>query len=587
MSTRSKISFKNTTIENLQLPPKQRLTNTNKSHSLPNILSSTMNANDNIKMDSSVIQTQINNEPIKNLVADDVNLKEQCESKSLFIVEERIRNDDSLHLNQQISKNQQTCESIEERLTDSNDNHLHTSDEKPSLLDYLRDHIPSFSGNENAYQWFIQIDSTFSNLKLSFDDRLKILPYFFVGQSMIWFSLNKNKINGYTDFCQLFTLEYINTKQTPDSQTFSQPLTKSSLINSQVTNSQDLNGKSIDRLSDTTTPFTTYHVPTTDLNNSTLSHSLSSTISKGLIDKFIKDPIKFHGGKDSVINWLTEIEQQFHIMQLSELDKFNLIQICLKGEAQQWYRQNKKLFVSWLHFVTEIKKSYHSNLQRDIAFKKLQQYHQTAHQSAFQYYNEMLKLIQQADPDMSESTKIHYLMNGLRPSLSIETRRNYPKTTQEFLTQVKIAEDLTALNTTSINQPIIHDDVSQTIPSPYSNPINSVPTNDFNDYPTNSTGNNDYNNSIYYPDNNDQHHYLNRIYKPSSYNSSDRNQSSNSFRQPSNATQSSDYPSSASRNNNKTYRNNNSKQQPFQRCYNCGSLDHIARHCHHFEKRSQ
>jgi hypothetical protein len=331
MSTRSKISFKNIIIQKLQLPPKQRATNTNKLRSLPNILSSKMNANENTNMDSLVIQTQTNSKPIKNLAADDVNLKEQFEPKSLLTVEEDIKKDDSLH------PNQQTCESTEERLTDLNDNHLHNSDEKPSLLDYLRNHIPTFSGNENAYQWFIQIDSTFSNLKLSFDDRLKILPYFFVGQSMIWFSLNKNKLNCYTDFCQLFTLEYINTKQIPDSQTFSQSSTKSSLINSQVTSSQDLNDKSIDRLSDTTTPFTTYHVPTTELSNSILPHSLSSTISKDLIDKFIKDPIKFYGSKDSVINWLTEIEQQFHIMQLSELDTFNLIQICLKDEAQQWY----------------------------------------------------------------------------------------------------------------------------------------------------------------------------------------------------------------------------------------------------------
>jgi hypothetical protein len=239
--------------------------------------------------------------------------------------------------------------------------------------------------------------------------------------------------------------------------------------------------------------------------------------------------------------------------------------------------------VSWPQFVTEIKKSYHSNLQRDIAFKKLQQYHQTAHQTAFQYYYEMLKLIQLADPDMSESTKVHYLMNGLRPSLSIETRRNYPKTTQEFLTQVKIAEDLTALNTTSINQPQIHDDISQPISSPYPNPINPVPTNEFNDYPTNPTVNNDFKNGTYYPDNNDQHRYLNRMHKQSNYNSTDRNRFANSFRQPSDAKQSSNYPSSSS-NNNKTYRNNNSKQQPFQRCYNCGTLDRIARHCHHFEK---
>ncbi|CAF0921771.1 unnamed protein product [Rotaria sordida] len=562
MNTRSKVSLTDISINNLQLPHKQRQTTTTKSSLLPNISSFSMSSKDNPSRDFSNIQTQITNEQIKNLFTDNAVLQKQLESKTSSAVEERIEKDNSLHSNQQqnqqIQTNQQTSVFNEEQLADLNDNHSNALDEKPSLLDFLRDHIPPFSGNENAYHWFIQMGSTFSNLKLSFDDH----------------------------FCQLFTLEYINTKQTPDSHTFSQSSNKYSLVNSQVIHDTNSTDKSIDHLTNTTTPFISYHVPSTDLSNPTLSHSLSPTISKALIDKFIKDPIKFYGGKDSVINWLEEIEQQFHIMQLSEFDKLNLIQICLKGEAQQWYRQNKKFFVSWSQFITEIKKSYHSNLQRDIAFKKLQQYHQTVHQSAFQYYNEMLKLIQQADPDMNESTKVHYLMHGLRPSLSVETRRNYPKSTQEFLTQVKIAEDLTALNTTSINQSMIHDDLPPSISSSYSKPINFTSTNEFNDYPTDSIVNNDYNNNYYYSDNNNQHHYLNRIFKSSSYNSHDRNQSSNSFNSSSNAKPSSNYSSSSL--NHKTYRNNNFKQQqPFQRCSNCDSLDHITRHCHRFGKRSQ
>ncbi|CAF4348138.1 unnamed protein product, partial [Rotaria sordida] len=169
--------------------------------------------------DFSNIQTQITNEQIKNLSTDNAILQKQLESKTSSAVEERIEKDNSLHSNQQqnqqIQTNQQTSVFNEEQIADLNDNHSNALDEKPSLLDFLRDHIPPFSGNENAYHWFIQMDSTFSNLKLSFDDRLKILQYFFVGRSMIWYSFNKHKINCYTDFCQLFTLEYINTKQTP------------------------------------------------------------------------------------------------------------------------------------------------------------------------------------------------------------------------------------------------------------------------------------------------------------------------------------------------------------------------------------
>ncbi|CAF4627927.1 unnamed protein product [Rotaria sp. Silwood1] len=374
-------------IDNSKLNFSIRHIPTTKSSLSPNISSFSMSSKDNPNRDSSDIQTQITNEQIKNLFTDNAILQKQLESKTLSAVEERIEKDDSLHSNQQQNQqfqtNEQTSEFNEEQLPDLNDNHSNALDEKPSLLDFFRDHISPFSGHENAYQWFIQLDSTFSNLKLSFDECLKILPYFFVGRSMIWYSLNKHKINCYTDFCQLFTLEYINTKQIPDSHISSQCSNRHSLINSQVINNKDFIDKPTDHSGNITIPLTHHHISSTDSNNSTLSHSISSTISKALIDKFVKDPIKFYGGKDSVINWLDEIEQQFHNMQLCESDKLNLIQICLKGDAQQCYRQNKKYFTSWSQFVTEIKKSYHSNLQRDIAFKKLQQYHQTPHQSVF------------------------------------------------------------------------------------------------------------------------------------------------------------------------------------------------------------
>ena len=72
----------------------------------------------------------------------------------------------------------------------------------------------------------------------------------------------------------------------------------------------------------------------------------------------------------------------------------------------------------------------------------------------------MIKLMQQADPQMNKSTKVHYLINGLLPSLSTENRRNYPTTTQEFLKQVKITEELTALNTIFASNSVTNDDLA-------------------------------------------------------------------------------------------------------------------------------
>ncbi|CAF4735195.1 unnamed protein product [Rotaria sp. Silwood2] len=62
-----------------------------------------------------------------------------------------------------------------------------------------------------------------------------------------------------------------------------------------------------------------------------------------------------------------------------------------------------------------------------LALKKLKRYQQTVHQFGIYYYAKMIKLMRPANSHMNESTKVHYLMNGFHPSLSIAIRRNYPK----------------------------------------------------------------------------------------------------------------------------------------------------------------
>jgi hypothetical protein len=420
-------------------------------------------------------------------------------------------------------------------------------------------------------------------LKLSFRDRIEIIPYFLGGTAMIWYSLNRQKIIDYFDFCQLFTLEFVHAKLSPDSHPPSQSTNSFSYIPPPVILDTNSMGNSMPHSLNTTTSFIPHHTPSSDSHNPTSLPSLSSTISKALIDRFIKDPLKFYGSKDNVITWLDEIEQQFQTMNLSDPDKLNLIHICLKGEAHQWFKQHPKNFSSWSHFISEIKNSFNSNLQRDIAFKKLQRYHQTIHQSAFQYYNEMIKLIQQADPQMSESTKVHYLMNGLRDSLSIETRRNYPKTTQEFLVQVKIAEDLTALNTSFNNHAMIHTDPTSSNSFSYSQPSDPTSINEFFDSSQHSNDNIYHHTNNYSNDDVNQPSYLNKISNTSASSPKPNQHLSPppSARNP----ESTSYPRPLL--DPKYYRNNNSKQQASQRCFKCGSLDHMARYCSHFDKRDQ
>ena len=339
-------------------------------------------------------------------------------------------------------------------------------DSKPSVLDQLRGQVMSFSGDGNARQWFILLDSKLSESKLSLIDRLGILPYFLTGDAMLWFSVNKHKMQCYTDFCQAFATDYLQPNQ----------ISERNILVDRKNDLQSLQSTLLTNASPRVLPFHSSNEKTPAIlcRNVPSSHTasiissnsvLSPTISKALIDKFVKDPIRFAGGKDDVNTWLDEIEQQFNTMHLNDSDKLNLIHICLKNDAHQWYRQHKEQFISWQNFLDEVRKTFTSNLQRDLAFDKLKHFHQTVHQSICQYYTTMIKLMKQADPQMSESTKVQYLINGLLPSLSTETRRNYPKTTAQFLEQAKRAEEITAMNSILVSNSSITDDLQPSINS--------------------------------------------------------------------------------------------------------------------------
>ena len=330
---------------------------------------------------------------------------------------------------------------------------------KTSALDLLLQQVMPFTGEGNARQWFISLDSKFSESKTPFMDRLDILPHFLSGDAMLWFSLNKYNMSCYTDFCHSFAREYLQTKQTNDHNVVSD---HTNGIRSSQPTSLIIDNSSILALHSPQREIPGIIVqgipsPNAPSINPSIS-VLSPTISKALIDKFVKDPVKFSGGKEDVTSWIEDIEQQFKTMYLSDADKLNLIHICLKNDAYQWYRQHKDQLVSWEIFLEEVRKSFTSNLQRDLAFDKLKHYHQTTQQSVSQYYTTMIKLIKQADPLMSESTKVQYLMNGILASLSTETRRNYPKTAAEFLAKAKVAEEITAVNSIRTSNLTITDD---------------------------------------------------------------------------------------------------------------------------------
>ena len=191
---------------------------------------------------------------------------------------------------------------------------------KPSVLELLRRQVTPFSGEDNARHWFMLIDSKFSEAKTSLTDRLGILPHFLTGDAMLWFSCNKHKMQCYTDFCREFAIDYLQPSQTFGRNTFVDRKNDRQSLQSSVPINVSTSVPPLHSPNEKPPAILGRDVPSTDTPSIISSSSvLSPATSKALIDKFMKDPIKFSGGKDKVTTWIDEVNQQFKTMHLNGL----------------------------------------------------------------------------------------------------------------------------------------------------------------------------------------------------------------------------------------------------------------------------
>ncbi|CAF1671473.1 unnamed protein product, partial [Adineta ricciae] len=189
--------------------------------------------------------------------------------------------------------------------------------------------------------------------------------------------------------------------------------------------------------------------------NSTISSQASSNfeldqtlndLRKAIVGDFIKNPKVFKGGKDDVKKWIENIEHLFDLAHLPESIRLDLISYSLRGDALDWFKNNRSSFTSWTLFVTELKRAFTSSFHEEFAFKKLELYSQTETQSIRNFVNEVLKLCKEADPTMSEATKLKNLLNKTKPSIQYEVHKKKPQSTSEFLEFAKEAEELMQLS---------------------------------------------------------------------------------------------------------------------------------------------
>ncbi|CAF1298482.1 unnamed protein product [Rotaria sp. Silwood1] len=343
---------------------------------------------------------------------------------------------------------------------------------------FILQNFTPFSGEQDVNQWLSETKRKFNRLLIPRNLRSTAIPLLVEGPAEKVYILNRRNIQSFEDFYEILLLHF-DKDVTPSALTDPQEsvFSQSSLLH-QVKSSEDKNLQTMmtfdntnfsekppkhhsTALNDSGAATSNGEIPafqsTVVNDNNTINHSTTTVddttnaIRKVLLHNLIQNPKTFQGGKDDVTKWLEDLEHSFDTAHIPDANKLDLISYSLRGEALRWYKNNKSTLTSWQLFVSEFKKAFTSSYHEELAFQKLEAYTQGENQSIRNYYNEVIKLCKEADPAMSESAKLRYLLNKTKPTIQFEVRRKKPTTTKEFLEYAKEIEDLYQLSNITIN----------------------------------------------------------------------------------------------------------------------------------------
>lgn len=223
------------------------------------------------------------------------------------------------------------------------------------------------------------------------------------------------------------------------------------------------------------------------VNSTIVSDSLSNSIfdqtqndlRNAIVGNLIKNPKTFKGGKDDVKKWIEGIEHLFELAHIPESTRLDLVSYSLRGDASEWFKNNKTTFTSWNVFVIELKKAFTSSFHEELAFIRLESYSQGENQLIHSFFNEILKLCKGADNTMSEVTKLKNLLNKTKPNIQFEVRKKKPTLTAEFLVYAKEAEELMQLSNMTTDSPNSQKS-TQAASQRVTLPLSSTPTSTIN-----------------------------------------------------------------------------------------------------------
>ncbi|CAF4281422.1 unnamed protein product [Rotaria sp. Silwood2] len=171
-------------------------------------------------------------------------------------------------------------------------------------------------------------------------------------------------------------------------------------------------------------------------------------IRKTIIEDLQRSTAKFTGEhRQDVLKWLKTIEIKFDTADIPTAKKFDLIPQLLDKGALDWFQENKTKFNnSWSVFVEHFKRTFDSPNRARIAMQKLNSYTQSPYQDVRSFCSEMRKLFSEADPQMSSTMKLEFLLAKVNPSYRLDLLKMKPKDPTEFETMARDIENIYLVN---------------------------------------------------------------------------------------------------------------------------------------------
>ena len=176
---------------------------------------------------------------------------------------------------------------------------------------------------------------------------------------------------------------------------------------------------------------------------------------KSIIAQFHDDKsLKFSGEhKQDVLKWIEKLERKFDLAEISDAKRFDYLTELLQKGALNWFIDHKNsLNRSWSEFVQQFKKVYDSPNRSQLAFQKLQYYHQSADQDIRSFCCVIRKLCKEYDLEMSKKMRVDFLLRSVNPIYRPEILKLKPTDADEFETAaIQVENTFLTLNAYEAN----------------------------------------------------------------------------------------------------------------------------------------